>query len=62
MSGNIGVPDKDNGSLLYRTLLECRNVGWITLKTIAAGYSEAAITEAGRAAIQGRRTTADSRT
>ncbi|MGO1119166.1 hypothetical protein ACTL6U_10690 [Rhodovibrionaceae bacterium A322] len=62
MSGNIGVPSEDNGTLLYRTLLECQKAGWITLQTIAADYSEAAITQSGRRAIKDRRATIRPRT
>ena len=55
MSGNIAVPDVDNGSLLYRTLQECKANLWITLSPFGAGFNKASITDSGRNAIKDRR-------
>lgn len=52
MSGDIGAPDKDDGTILYQTLIESRNKGWITLTPFGAGVDKAAITDSGRAAIK----------
>ncbi len=56
MSGNIAVPDADNGTLLYRTLKECKDNGWITLTPFGAGFNKAEIKQSGRLAIRDRRT------
>jgi len=56
MSGNIGVPDTDNGSLLYATLKECEKTGWLTLSPFGAGFNKAEITDTGRAKVKNRRT------
>lgn len=55
MSGNIAVPDSDNGTLLFRTLVECKTQGWINLTQFGAGFNKAEITESGRAMIRERR-------
>jgi hypothetical protein len=55
MSGNIAVPDNDNGTLLFKTLGECKDAGWITLTLFGAGYNKAEITPAGRMMIRDRR-------
>lgn len=55
MSGNIAVPDKDNGTLLFKTLVECRENGWIELTPFGAGFDKAEITDKGRLAIRNRR-------
>ena len=51
MSGNIAVPDSDNGTLLLKTLKECFSKGWINLRPVGAGFEEAAITDSGRRTI-----------
>ena len=56
MSGNIAVPDQDNGTLLYKTLIECKRKGWIILTPFGAGFNKSEITQAGRAMIKNRRT------
>lgn len=52
MSGDIGVPDKDDGTVLFRTLKECEDAGWITLNHFGAGFDKAAITAKGRMAAK----------
>ncbi|MCW8915250.1 MAG: hypothetical protein OQK24_05270 [Magnetovibrio sp.] len=56
-SGDIGVPDNDDGSLLYRTLQECLDAGWITMGPFGAGVNVVKITAAGRSVIKDRRST-----
>ncbi|HER27681.1 MAG TPA: hypothetical protein ENI69_11290 [Rhodospirillales bacterium] len=48
MSGDIAVPSADDGSVLYRTLIECRQAAWIELSPFGAGFDKAHITDAGR--------------
>ncbi len=55
MSGNIAVPDSDNGTLLFKTLKECQTANWITLTPFGAGFNKAEITQFGRNAIKDRR-------
>ena len=50
MSGDIAVPSQDNGTVLFRTLEECKGSGWITLSPFGAGFNKAHITEKGRVA------------
>lgn len=52
MSGNIAVPDKDNGTILFQTLIEAKDAGWITLSPFGTGFDMATITDVGRAAIK----------
>ena len=52
MSGDIGVPDEDNGTVLYRTMKECEGEGWINLNHFGAGFDKAAITDAGRKMVK----------
>ncbi|MEG3618425.1 hypothetical protein V5T82_08175 [Magnetovibrio sp. PR-2] len=54
-SGDIGVPDVDDGTLLFRTLQECIDHGWITMGHFGAGVDIVKITDAGRAAVKDRR-------
>jgi len=56
MSGNIAVPATDNGTLLYATLEECKQAGWITKTPFGAGFDKAEITDAGRLMVKDRRT------
>lgn len=58
MSGNIAVPDIDDGTLLYATLKECEKAGWLTLKQFGAGFAQATIKEAGRQRVKNRRSEA----
>ncbi len=55
MSGNIAVPDSDNGTLLYKTLKECETARWIKLTPFGAGFNKAEITDSGRLVIRERR-------
>ena len=56
MSGNIAVSDNDDGTILFRTLQESKDAGWITLTPFGTGFDKAAITDIGRAAIKDCRT------
>jgi len=48
MSGDIAVPDSDNGTVLFRTLKECESKGWLRLSHFGAGFDKASITDSGR--------------
>lgn len=54
MSGDIAVPAEDDGTVLFRTLQECRDKGWITLSAFGAGFNKAHITELGRVVARPR--------
>ncbi|MBF0247676.1 MAG: hypothetical protein HQL36_06330 [Alphaproteobacteria bacterium] len=47
-SGDIAVPAEDDGTLLFRTLHECKDSGWLTLKPFGAGFDKASVTDLGR--------------
>ncbi|MCK5166056.1 MAG: hypothetical protein KAQ66_02015 [Rhodospirillaceae bacterium] len=47
-SGDIAVPDSDDGSMLYRTLKECEGVDLVLIESVSNGFNKAAITEKGR--------------
>jgi len=49
MSGDIAVPATNDGTMLYRTLKECENHGWLTCSSFGAGFDKATVTDAGRA-------------
>jgi len=49
-SGDIAVPAKDDGTVLYRTLKECEAAGWLIINPFGAGFDKASITETGRVA------------
>lgn len=48
MSGDIAVADDIQGTILERTLEECRQAGWVTTKRFGAGFNKTSITPAGR--------------
>lgn len=51
-SGQIAVPGETQGSILWRTLEECRQARWITWVDIAPGFISISITGAGRIAAK----------
>jgi len=53
MSGDIAVPDADNGTMLFRTLKECEQKGWLKLAHFGAGFDKASLTPSGRVAAKG---------
>ena len=48
LSGDIGVPDADDTSILFRTMKECKESGWITESRFGAGFNKLSITDYGR--------------
>lgn len=51
MSGDVAIRDDINGTILGRTLQECRNAGWVSVRQFAVGYTKVSITESGRAIV-----------
>lgn len=51
-SGDIAVPDADDGSMLYRTLKECEKARLLTIEAVSNGFDKAAITGKGRKEVQ----------
>lgn len=51
MSGDIAIRDDIDGTILGRTLQECRNAGWVSGRQFAVGYTKVSITETGRAVV-----------
>jgi len=47
-SGDIAVPAEDNDTVLYRTLMECKDAGWLMIKPHGSGFNMASITDLGR--------------
>lgn len=52
MSGDIAVSDDIDGTILSRTLQECRDKGWVVTKIFGAGFNKTSITEAGRGMVR----------
>ena len=52
MVGDVAVPSEDNGTVLYKTLEECKRKGWVTLSMFGAGFNKAHITDSGRIAAK----------
>ncbi len=50
ISGDVGVPESDKDTILWRTLRECVAENWITLTEISPGIHRASITDLGRMA------------
>ncbi len=48
MSGDIAVTGVGEDSILWRTLMECQDKGWIEFVQIRPGLNRASITEHGR--------------
>lgn len=52
MSGDIGVTDKPQATILWRTLQECRAKGWITTTEVSPGLYSVSLTESGRRRVE----------
>ncbi|MCK4940386.1 MAG: hypothetical protein KAR80_08795 [Rhodospirillaceae bacterium] len=50
-SGDIAVPDVDDGSMLYRTLKECEVASLVFIEGVSNGFNKAAITKKGRETV-----------
>ena len=51
-SGHIAVPSDARGTILWRTLEECRQARWITVAEVSPDFLSIGITGAGRTAVQ----------
>ena len=51
MSGDIAVPTDNRDTILWRTLDECKDNGWATLKEINPGMCRVSVTAIGRLAL-----------
>ena len=51
MSGDIAAQELAEGSILWRTIDECKSEGWLTAKTISSGFHTVSITGGGRLVI-----------
>lgn len=52
MSGEIAVLDSAEGTILWRTLQECRHSHWITQKEVSPGVYSVSLTAGGRRALE----------
>ena len=51
-SGHIAVPSDARGTILWRTLEECRQARWISVAEVSPDFLSIGITKAGHAAIK----------
>jgi hypothetical protein len=52
MSGEIAVLDSADGTILWRTLTECRRYGWISQSEVSPGVHSVALTPQGRRKLE----------
>lgn len=52
MSGEIAVLESAEGTILWRTLTECRQNHWITQKEVSPGVFSVSLTAGGRRALE----------
>jgi len=52
MSGDIGVTEQRQETILWRTVSECRAKGWITVSQVSPGVHSVALTQLGRRAVE----------
>ncbi len=51
MSGDIAAQELAEGSILWRTIDECKATAWLTVKTIGSGFHTVSITGGGRLVV-----------
>lgn len=51
MSGDIAILTLQDESILWRTLRECRDRGWLRLTLISTGVHKATLLDSGRALV-----------
>jgi len=51
-SGHIAVPSDARGTILWRTLEECRQARWITVAEVSPEFLNIGITRAGRTTMK----------
>ena len=52
MSGEIAVTEQAEQTILWRTLHECRNNGWVTLTEVSPAVHSVALTPRGRRTVE----------
>ena len=52
MSGEIGVTEQPQQTILWRTLGECRTKGWISISEVSPGVHSIALTPHGRRKVE----------
>ena len=52
MSGEIGVTEQPQQTILWRTLGECRAKGWISVSEVSPGVHSIALTPHGRRKVE----------
>jgi hypothetical protein len=52
MSGEIAVLDSADGTILWRTLTECRRFGWISQSEVSPGVHSVALTPQGHRKLE----------
>lgn len=52
MSGEVGVVEQPQQTILWRTLAECRSKGWITIAEVSPGVHSVSLTVHGRRRIE----------
>ena len=52
MSGEIAVTEQVENTILWRTLHECREKGWVTLTQVSPGVHSVALTPGGRSTVE----------
>ncbi|MCH7931404.1 MAG: hypothetical protein IH906_04235 [Proteobacteria bacterium] len=52
MSGDIAVPAEARETILWRTLNECRNHGWVSVREINGDVFGVKVTDSGRTIIE----------
>jgi hypothetical protein len=50
-SGDVTVPKKDNGTMLFRTLNECAQLSWVNILPSDSDHNIATVTSAGRKVV-----------
>ncbi len=52
MSGRLAIAKSDHETILWRTVNECKDNGWLTLEPVGDAYEAADITDLGRTQVK----------
>ena len=52
MSGDIAVPFDSEDSIVWRTLNECQDNGWVRVRDIGSGMHRVSVTAVGRVIVR----------
>jgi len=50
-SGDVRLPKKDDGTMLFRTLNECADLRWVSIQSSDTDHNVVTVTDAGRKAV-----------